>query len=111
MANKFELPQDTKLAQKVIDGEARTARMRIKSGWLGRFFGDTGNTSLYIVGLICILLLLCAIAYTFIPDTWRNTSLSVEKLWTIILPVLTTLIGYLLGYSTRQGQEDNFTEK
>jgi hypothetical protein len=105
MSNRFDLPQDSKLAEKLIDGQAKTTHMKIKSGWLGRFFGSTSNTSLYIVGLISLLLLLCAVIYTFIPDNYRSSSLSVERLWTIVLPVLTTLIGFLFGQGSRSNQQ------
>ncbi|MDI9340260.1 MAG: hypothetical protein QM534_06775 [Sediminibacterium sp.] len=101
MANKFELPEDTALAKKVIDHESKKHELKVRAGWLGQFFGVTKHVGLYIVGLICIILILTATIYTFFPDNSKPTSLSSEKLWTIVLPVITTLIGYIFGVSQK----------
>jgi hypothetical protein len=107
MANKFELPTDTGLARKVIDSQSRHTQLKIKAGWLGAFFGDSTNVGLYIVGLISLILLLTATVYTFIPDTYKSTSLSAEKLWNIVLPVITTLIGYIFGFNNNSSTDKN----
>jgi hypothetical protein len=99
MANKFELPTDTGLAKKVIDSESKHTQLKIKAGWLGSFFGDGKNVGLYIVGLISLILLLTATIYTFIPDGYKSQTFSAEKLWNIVLPVITTLIGYIFGFN------------
>lgn len=99
MSNKFELPTDTGLAKKVIDSQSKHTQLKIKAGWLGTFFGDGKNVGLYIVGLISLILLLTSTIYTFIPDDYRSKSFSAEKLWNIVLPVITTLIGYIFGFS------------
>ena len=107
MANKFELPTDTGLAKKVIDSESKHKQLKIKAGWLGAFFGDSKNVGLYIVGLISLILLLTATIYTFIPDNYRSTSLSTDKLWNIVLPVITTLIGYIFGFNNKDAKGDD----
>jgi hypothetical protein len=108
MANKFELPTDNGLAKKVIDSESKHTQLKIKAGWLGTFFGVGKNVGLYIVGLISLILLLTATAYTFIPDDYKSKSFSAEKLWNIVLPVITTLIGYIFGFnnSSKTSNED-----
>jgi hypothetical protein len=103
--NKFELPEDTSLARKVIDSETKMNELKMKAGWLGAFFGSTNNAGLYIVGLVCLILILTATIYTFCPNTSTN-ALSAEKLWTIILPVITTLIGFIFGSSTKSKNGD-----
>jgi hypothetical protein len=105
MANRFELPQDTGLAKKVLDNESKKSELKIKAGWLGQFFGITNSVGLYIVGLICLILILVTTVYTFFPDTSTSTSLSAERLWTIVLPVISTLIGYIFG-SSKNGNKD-----
>lgn len=106
MTNKFELPEDSSVAKKVIDSESRKAHAKIKAGWLGAFFGDSKNVALYIVGLISLILLLTATIYTFIPQNYRPSDLSTPKLWSIVLPVITTLIGYLFGYNSAQDKDN-----
>lgn len=105
MANKFELPTDTGLAKKVIDSESKHTQLKIKAGWLGSFFGYSKNVGLYIVGLITIILLLTATIYTFIPDTCKSASLPADKFWSMILPVITTLIGYIFGFNGKGNNE------
>ena len=107
MANKFELPTDTGLAKKVIDSESKHTQLKIKAGWLGAFFGDSKNVGLYIVGLISLILLLTATVYTFIPDSYKSTSLGTDKLWNIVLPVITTLIGYVFGFNNKTTDSNN----
>lgn len=107
MSNKLELPNDTGLAKKVIDSESKHKQLKIKAGWLGTFFGDSKNVGLYIVGLISIILLLTATIYTFIPDTYRSTTLGVDKLWNTVLPVITTLIGYIFGFNNRSTSDND----
>lgn len=107
MASKFELPADTGLAKKVIDSESKHTQQKIKAGWLGAFFGNSENVGLYIVGLISLILLLTATIYTFIPDIYKSETLSKEKLWNIVLPVITTLIGYLFGSNNKQANGNN----
>ena len=110
MASKFELPTDTGLARKVIDSESKHTQLKIKAGWLGVFFGDSKNVGLYIVGLISLILLLTATIYTFIPDTSKSVSLTADKLWNIVLPVITTLIGYIFGFNNKIKLDNNNEE-
>lgn len=107
MANKFELPKDTGLAKKVIDSESKHKQLKIKAGWLGAFFGDSKNVGLYIVGLISIILLITATVYTFIPEYYKSSSLGTDKLWNIVLPVITTLIGYVFGFNNKATDNKN----
>lgn len=109
MPNKFELPTDTGLAKKVIDTESKHKQLLIKAGFLGKIFGYNENVGLYIVGLVCVLLLLSAVTYTFIPEDYKSQSFSTEKFWNIVLPVITTLIGYFFGFNNKPKNniEDN----
>ena len=95
------------LAKKVIDSESKHTQLKIKAGWLGAFFGDSNNVGLYIVGLISLILLFTATIYTFIPDTYKSASLSTDKLWNIVLPVITTLIGYIFGFNNKSAQPND----
>ncbi len=104
--SKLELPENTSLAKKVIDSDTKKASLKIKAGWLGAFFGDSKNVGLYIVGLISLILLLTATVYTFIPNNYKSADLPTDKLWNIVLPVITTLIGYLFGFNNKNNKVD-----
>lgn len=106
MASKLELPADTALAKKVIDSDTKHKELKLKAGLLGLFFGDSNNVGLYIVGLISLILLVTTTVYTFIPDGYKSSSLPTDKLWNIVLPVLTTFIGYILGFNNKPNSKN-----
>lgn len=105
--SKLELPEDPGLAKKILEAEHKKATLKIKAGWLGTFFGDGNNVGLYIVGLISLMLLLTATIYTFLPDSYRSVTLKPGELWNLVLPIITTLIGYIFGFSNRLNREPN----
>jgi hypothetical protein len=103
--SKFELPPDTKLASKVITENAKNDMMKTQLGWLGRFFGNSSQIKVYIVGLIAIIILLIAVIYTLLPSNWHSAGFGVKEFWTAITPILTTIIGYLIGANTGKNDE------
>jgi hypothetical protein len=100
MENKLGLPNDPSIAKKVIDSQHKQRQLEIQSGYLGKFFGTSASIHIYIVGVVSIGLIISLLVYTFIPDGWK--SLPTVELWKIVLPVLTTLLGFLFGASTKQ---------
>ncbi|THF81647.1 hypothetical protein [Cohnella fermenti] len=95
--NKLEI-QDPKVASKIIAANAESEKRKAELGVLGRFFGSGENVRLYIVGMIALLILLTALAYTMIPDRYRSAEFGLKELWTlVVLPVESTIIGYLIG--------------
>jgi uncharacterized membrane protein HdeD (DUF308 family) len=95
--NKIELPTDLKLAKQYIDTSAKHREIELNAGLLGKLFGSNENVRLYIIGFITIFILLISIVYTFIPESWRSTNFTIGSMWGIISPILTTIIGYLIG--------------
>jgi len=103
MANKFDVNQsDWRVAKKIIDNEAKQNELKIRSGLIGRLFGSNDRTQLYIVGAISIILLIVVSIYTFLPVSCKSPDLPSGQLWGYILPVITTLVGYVFGYSQRE---------
>ncbi len=103
--SKFELPTDPKIANKVIAENAKMENVKAQLGWLGRFFGNSSNVRLYIVGLIALVLLLIGIIYTFIPQQFRSETFGIGELWSVLTPMLTTIVGYLIGSNDKKEKE------
>ncbi|MFD0672642.1 hypothetical protein [Cohnella sp. GCM10027633] len=101
--NKIEV-QDPKVASKIIAANAETERRKAELGILGRFFGSGENVRLYIVGTIALGILLVALAYTLLPDKHRSPEFGLKDMWTlVVLPVESTIIGYLIGSRSKDG--------
>jgi len=101
--NKIDIP-DPKVASKIIAANAESEKRRAELGFLGKFFGSGENVRLYIVGTIALGLLLVALVYTLIPDRYRSADFGLKELWTlVVLPVESTIIGYLIGSRSRDG--------
>ncbi len=98
--NKIEI-QDPKVTSKIIAVNAESAKRRAELGFLGRFFGSGDNVRLYIVGTIALGILLIALAYTLTPEKFRSPDFGLEELWSLVLPVETTIIGYLIGSQSK----------
>ena len=93
MANQLKLPEDTELAKQIINNNNEKEKRDL--GTLGRLFGSSSNAPTNIIGVITFTLIIVGIIYTFIPDTWK--SCSTYQFWTLILPVITSMIGYFFG--------------
>ncbi|MFC4776019.1 hypothetical protein ACFO9Q_04400 [Paenibacillus sp. GCM10023252] len=99
--NKLEI-QDPKVASKIIAANQESERRKAELGLLGKFFGSGENVRLYIVGTIALGILLIALAYTLTPDKYRSPGFALKDMWTlVVLPVESTIIGYLIGSRTR----------
>jgi hypothetical protein len=93
--NKIEIPTDPQLATILVNHQQQ--ERLIQAGTLGRFFGSNENVRVYIVGLIALLILIVGLVYTVIPDSWRSQGFPISNMWGVISPILTTIIGYLIG--------------
>lgn len=99
--NKLEI-QDPKVATKIIAANAESEKRKAELGFLGKFFGSGENVRLYIVGTISLGVLLIALVYTLTPENFRSTEFGLKELWTlVVLPVESTIIGYLIGSRSR----------
>lgn len=100
--NKIEL-QDPKVASKIIAANAESEKRKAELGFLGKFFGSGDNVRLYIVGTIALGVLLIALVYTLTPEKYRSTDFGLRELWTlVILPIESTIIGYLIGSQSKE---------
>lgn len=92
---------DPELTRSIFDIE--TEHKRLESGYVGRIFGSSQHTQTYVVAVTVILLLSTAAAYTFLRGFFRNPSEmpGIVEFWTIVLPVVTTCLGYLFGRSSK----------
>lgn len=99
--NKLEI-QDPKVASKIIAANAESEKRKAELGFLGKFFGSGDNVRLYIVGTIALFVLLIALVYTLTPETYRSPGFGLKEMWTlVVLPVESTIIGYLIGSRSR----------
>lgn len=71
-------------------------RMSLESGFLGKFFGAATNAPTNIAGLIALLLTLTCIMSLFFP-----ANIPALEFLKLVLPVITGVLGYLFGKSTR----------
>lgn len=74
----------------------RAKEMDHDSGTLGKFFGSSKNAPLNISGLMAVLLVGAAIAFTI----WPPKDVQPLEFWRIVLPVLTLILGYAFGKKT-----------
>lgn len=70
-------------------------KQKINPGKLGQLFGSPDYAPTNIIGLLLIFLIVIGSIYSCIPDNLK--SFSTYQFWTLILPVITTIIGYLFG--------------
>ncbi|WP_336790374.1 hypothetical protein [Paenibacillus sp. MMO-177] len=100
--NKIEI-QDPRVASKIIAVNAENDKRKAELGFLGKFFGSGENVRLYIVGTISLGVLLIALVYTLIPDQYRSPDFGLKEMWTlVVLPVESTIIGYLIGSRSKE---------
>ncbi|MBW5448829.1 hypothetical protein GE107_22570 [Cohnella sp. CFH 77786] len=100
--NKIEV-QDPRVASKIIAANAESERRKAELGFLGKFFGSGENVRLYIVGTIALGVLVVALVYTLTPERYRSPDFGLKEMWTlIVLPVESTIIGYLIGSKSRE---------
>ena len=71
-------------------------RMTLESGFLGRFFGSAANAPTNIAGIIALLLTGACITTLFLSST-----IPALEFLKLVLPVITGVLGYLFGRSTR----------
>ncbi len=102
--NRLEI-QDPKVASKIIAANAESERRKAELGFLGKFFGSGENVRLYIVGTIALGILLVALVYTLTPERYRSPEFGLKEMWTlVVLPVESTIIGYLIGSRTKDSR-------
>ncbi|SFD74411.1 hypothetical protein SAMN05216378_1230 [Paenibacillus catalpae] len=100
--NKIEI-QDPRVASKIIAANAENEKRKAELGFLGKFYGSGENVRLYIVGTITLGVLLIALVYTLIPDQYRSPDFGLKEMWTlVVVPVESTIIGYLIGSRSKE---------
>ena len=71
--------------------------MDLESGFLGKFFGSPNSAPINIAGLIALLLIIGALGFTI----WPPKDLNPLEMWKVIIPVITTILGYMIGKKTK----------
>jgi len=71
-------------------------KLDLDSGLLGKCFGSKSNAPMNIAGLFVTLLLFAGIAVLFI-----GCSIPAGEFWKIIAPLMTMVMGYLFGKSSK----------
>lgn len=75
----------------------RSKQMDLEAGWLGRCFGSGKNAPLNIAGILVVALVLSGIATLFV-----QTSIAAADYWRLIVPLLTLVMGFVFGKSSRE---------
>jgi hypothetical protein len=89
----------TRLFGKQLDYSHELEKINRENGWLGKIFGSSPNVPTYIVGAVSTVLVFTLGVYTFFPK--ENTPPT--ELWNILIPVLTTILGYIFGSNSNRG--------
>lgn len=92
--NQFNLPDNEKLAAKVIDAQSKEVATRLQQGWLGRFWGST-NAPRNIAGVIvCIF---SALFVYIVVSSIGDQGFSPKDALASVSSLITLLLGYLFG--------------
>ena len=94
-----QLPTDVSTTKKIIDKTSEENILERQLGLIGKLIGSGDNVKMNIATLTIIVLLGFAIIYTIIICIYgENTkAISIEKIWSIVLPVVTLALGYAFG--------------
>lgn len=74
----------------------RSKQMDLDAGWLGRCFGSGKNAPMNIAGTLVLILAASGIAVLFL-----QSAIPATEYWKIIVPLLTLVIGYVFGKSSK----------
>lgn len=88
----------SRLFGKQMDYTHEIEKINRENGLLGKIFGSSPNVPTYIVGAVSTVLVLTLCIYTFFPKEGTSPT----ELWNIIIPVLTTILGYIFGSSSNK---------
>lgn len=81
-----------------IESDEKKKKMDHEYGLFSKFFGtNEKNVALYIVALIAILLITISFIYTILWLYWPQDNFIPKELWTLIVPVVTAMLGYVFG--------------
>lgn len=78
--------------EKEPDKNWQLENRKIDIGWLGKFFGTGENASVYIAGVIALVLTVAGIVCLFI-----DCKVPPEKFWAYSAPVISLSLGYIFG--------------
>jgi hypothetical protein len=92
--NQFNLPENEKLAAKVIDAQSKETSARIEQGWLGKVWG-TRNAARNIAGVI-VTVLVFLFAYVVLRST-GSQDLPTKDALVSVSSLITLGLGYLFG--------------
>jgi len=98
--NLNDLPQDTNLASKVIDGKIKNQQTIMERGFIGRIFGGSENISYNVTALSVVLCILC-ILFLIIKGSGTD-SFSYKDSTSIVSNIITLFVGYLFGKTTNK---------
>jgi hypothetical protein len=95
-----KLPNDIKIATKLIDAEIQSEANKVNVGLLGKLFGGKGFSSINITGLILLILILFLIVFSFFGI--ETDALTRKDILMFILPAITTIVGYFFGNTRKE---------
>lgn len=96
--NKFEIPIDKELANKIIDTDNEERIKKLELGLLGQIWGVSSSVPNNIAALVIAILILFGVGGTF----YLKDTESIKSLWSIITPIITLAFGYLFGEKTKK---------
>lgn len=94
--NVLDKKNQHELALKELENKYELNRIKKELGFMGQFFGKAENSSKNITASICLVLLIMALILSCILYGNEDT-ITMEKLWETIFPIITLSLGYLFG--------------
>lgn len=97
--DELKLPDDTKLAGKMLDGHVKIEQAKVDRGKVGDWLGSSGNVPANIAGIVALLASVCLIVAVL---KWAGTPDFPHKDAVSALSSLITLaLGYLFGRASK----------
>lgn len=98
---ELKLPEDQKLAGKIVDGHIRGEQAKIDQGLIGKIFGSRNSVAENVAAIIALSSSLALIASV----VWWGGSqeFSREKAVASLSSLITLTIGYLFGRLSKNG--------
>ena len=94
--------ENTELASKVVQSIVDDKNELRNIGILGRFFGKKDCAVVNILGVVLIIFVVCLFCFLFFYTDDAATTFPKKDVVTLLLPVITTMVGYLVGKQPKE---------
>jgi glycerol uptake facilitator-like aquaporin len=92
---RLELPNNLRLAEKVLEYETQRTTRSSEMGWIGRIFGNAIEKPGNIAGTAIVVSFLVLMGVIF--ASWHDPSFKTDALIPVFTGIITLALGYLFG--------------